>query len=177
MILRFTRSLVVVAAAIAAFPASAFAQKPISLEVALEMAHAAMDACHAEPRSRISVAVVGYFMRTKVLLSDDGADPSTTETCKLKADSAILFNRATGSSLPPGATHATPTVTPGGTRAKGGVPIELDGVTIGAIGVSGATGINGGTGSERDEACARAGVAKVAEKMRYVIATRKRPGA
>ena len=42
----------------------------------------------------------------------------------------------------------------------GGVPIRVASETIGAIGVSGAVG------GDKDEACAMAGIAKVADKLK-----------
>ncbi len=42
----------------------------------------------------------------------------------------------------------------------GGLPLSVDGQVIGAVGVSGAPG------GEKDEACATAGLAKVAGRLR-----------
>lgn len=113
--------------------------------------------CARAHGGKVSVVIVDWFMMQKVMLSDDGAAPSTAETCKIKADSAILFDRPSGDHLPPGTTADTPTVTPGATRHKGGAPIKVNGVTIGAIGISGAPS---------DGDCAKATVAKFADKLK-----------
>jgi uncharacterized protein GlcG (DUF336 family) len=43
----------------------------------------------------------------------------------------------------------------------GGVPIKVGEDTIGAVGLSGAPG-----GQDKEEACAKAGIAKVADQLR-----------
>lgn len=48
---------------------------------------------------------------------------------------------------------------PGTINAQGGVPIKVDDLTIGAVAVSGGTG-------EADAACANAGIAKAAAKLK-----------
>ena len=48
----------------------------------------------------------------------------------------------------------------GTTGVAGGVPIRLGNDAIGAVGVSGAVG------GDKDEACANAGIAKVADKLK-----------
>jgi uncharacterized protein GlcG (DUF336 family) len=155
--MRFTRSFVFLAAALAAFSASASAQKPITLADAETMAHEAMNACRVHGY-KVSVVVLDAFQMEKVLLHDDGAAPSNAITCKIKAYSAIMFDRPSGDHIPPGATKFSNVVTPGTTRDKGGVPIKIGDVTIGAIGVSGAPG-------DWDGVCAKIGLAKVAEKL------------
>ena len=49
---------------------------------------------------------------------------------------------------------------PGTVMMQGGVPIKAGTDTIGAIGVSGAPG------GDKDEACADAGIAKIADKLK-----------
>ena len=49
---------------------------------------------------------------------------------------------------------------PGVVAIGGGVPIKIGDEIIGAVGVSGAPG------GEKDEVCARAGIAKVADSLR-----------
>ena len=155
--MRFTRFAIVLAGGMAAFSATASAQKPIPLDVAENMAHEALTCSRAHGYKTTSVVIVDHFMMQRVMLADDDAPPSTTQTCKIKADSAILFDRPSGDHLPPGATADTPTVTPGATRHKGGAPIKVNGVTIGAIGIS---------GDASDGDCAKATVAKFADKLK-----------
>ena len=78
----------------------------------------------------------------------------------LPAYTAVLFGRPSGQNLPPGPLgHYTPTATPGVTRAKGGIPIIVGDLVIGAIAVAGAPE------GDKDELCAAAGLDKVAEKL------------
>ena len=158
--MRFTRSFVVLAAAIAGLSASASAQtKPLSLDDAQAMAQAAADTCHAAGL-KVTVVIVDSLGKPKFILREDFKGPSTFETAQLKAYTAMLFSRPSGQNLPAGGLgHYTPTVTPGVTRSRGGVPVIVGGITIGAIGVAGAHQ------GDHDEICALAGLTKVAEKL------------
>ena len=49
---------------------------------------------------------------------------------------------------------------PDGVAVGGGVPIKAGGTTIGAVGVSGAPG------GDKDDVCAIAGIAKVADQLK-----------
>jgi uncharacterized protein GlcG (DUF336 family) len=53
-----------------------------------------------------------------------------------------------------------PPIIEGAVMLAGGVPIKVGMETIGAIGVSGAPG------GDKDEVCADAGIAKIAEKLK-----------
>jgi uncharacterized protein GlcG (DUF336 family) len=79
----------------------------------------------------------------------------------MKAYSAMLYNRPSGPAqpLPPGQA-APPATIPGTMNVAGGVPIKFGDVTIGAVGVSGAPG------GDKDAACANAGIAKIADKLK-----------
>jgi uncharacterized protein GlcG (DUF336 family) len=167
--MQFTRFFLVLAAAAAVFSASASAQTkstsfetqtlPLSLADARTMADIARATCHAMGY-QITVLIVDPLGKPKFLMRDDGKKPSTWETANVKAYTAVLFGRPSGQNLPPGPLgHYTPTVTPGVTRAKGGIPIIVGDLVIGAIAVAGAPE------GDKDEICAAAGLAKVAEKL------------
>jgi uncharacterized protein GlcG (DUF336 family) len=151
-------------AMMAALTASAFAQLPpsrvLTIDVAQAIAQEAMAKCRADGY-KVTVLVVDALNAPKAMLRDDGATASTTEVAKMKATATMLYNRPSGPAQPlaPGAT-APPATIPGTINAQGGVPIKVGDATIGAVAVSGAPG------GDKDAACANAGIAKVAEKLK-----------
>ena len=148
-------------AATAAFSTSAHAQqKVVTLDMAQTMAQEAMSKCRADGY-KVTVLVVDSLNMTKAMLRDDGASPATTEVAKMKATATLIYNRPSGPAqpLPPG-TAAPPLPIPGTINAQGGLPVKVGDVTIGAIAVSGAPG------GDKDAACATAGLAKVADKLK-----------
>jgi uncharacterized protein GlcG (DUF336 family) len=148
----------------AAFSTGAFAQLPqsrvLTMDVAQAIAQEAMAKCRADGY-KVTVLVVDGLDAPKAMLRDDGATASTTEVAKMKATATMLYNRPSGPAQPlaPGTT-APPATIPGTINAQGGVPIKVGEVTIGAVAVSGAPG------GDKDAACANAGIAKVAEKLK-----------
>ena len=155
---------VVLAAAIAALSTSAFAQLPTSrvltLDVAQIIAQEAMARCRTDGY-KVTVLVVDGLNAPKAMIRDDGATASTTEVAKMKATATMLYNRPSGPATPPPAgTAAPPATIPGTINAQGGVPIKVGDVTIGAVAVSGAPG------GDKDAACANAGIAKAADKLK-----------
>lgn len=162
--MRFTR-FVVLAAATAAFSASAFAQgaptqKVVTLDLAQTLAQEAMATCRANGY-KVTVLVVDALNMPKAMLRDDGATASTTEVAKMKATATMLYNRPSGPAQPPPpGTVAPPATIPGTINAQGGLPIKAGDMTIGAIAVSGAPG------GDKDAACATAALAKFADKLK-----------
>jgi uncharacterized protein GlcG (DUF336 family) len=158
------KNLVLLAALVTTGAGIAGAQLPnskvLTLEVAHEIAQAAVDKCHADGYN-VTVLVVDGLNAPKALLRADGATASTTEVAKMKATATMLYNRPSGPAQPPPAGTTAPPATIAGTiNAQGGVPIKVGNVTIGAVAVSGAPG------GDKDAACANAALAKVAEKLR-----------
>lgn len=150
--------------AMAALSTSAFAQLPQSRVLTMDVAHTiaqeAMAKCRADGY-KVTVLVVDGLNAPKAMLRDDGATASTTEVAKMKATATMLYNRPSGPAQPPPAgTTAPPATIPGTINAQGGVPIKVGDVTIGAVAVSGAPG------GDKDAACANAGIAKVADKLK-----------
>jgi len=134
-------------------------QKTLSLDVALAIAHGALDRCRADGY-RVTVTIVDGAGLVKVQMHDDGAGPHTMDFSRKKAYSAFTFKRtsaATGKAWAeaPPAPQITDAV-----GAAGGVPIKAGNEVIGAVGVSGAPG------GDKDEACSNAGIAKVAGKLK-----------
>jgi uncharacterized protein GlcG (DUF336 family) len=148
----------------AALSTSAFAQLPQSRVLTMDVAHMiaqeAMAKCRADG-FKVTVLVVDALNAPKALLRDDGATASTTEVAKMKATATMLYNRASGPAQPPPPGQTAPPATiPGTINAQGGVLIKFGDVTIGAVAVSGAPG------GDKDAACANAGIAKVADKLK-----------
>jgi uncharacterized protein GlcG (DUF336 family) len=150
--------------AIAAFSTSGSAQLPsskiLTLDVAEIIAQEALAKCRADGY-KVTVLVVDSLDAPKAMVRDDGATASTTEVAKMKARATMLYNRPSGPTTPPPAGTANPPATiPGTINAQGGVPIKVGDATIGAVAVSGAPG------GDKDAACANAGIAKAAAKLR-----------
>lgn len=148
----------------AALSTSAFAQLPQSRVLTMDVAHMiaqeAMAKCRADG-FKVTVLVVDALNAPKALLRDDGATASTTEVAKMKATATMLYNRPSGPAQPPPPGQTAPPATiPGTINAQGGVLIKFGDVTIGAVAVSGAPG------GDKDAACANAGIAKVADKLK-----------
>jgi uncharacterized protein GlcG (DUF336 family) len=161
--MKFTRIFLVIAA-IAALSTSAFAQLPPSRVLTMDVAHMIAQEAMAKCRNdgyKVTVLVVDGLNAPKALLRDDGATASTTEVAKMKATATMLYNRPSGPATPPPpGTAAPPATIPGTINAQGGVPIKFGEVTIGAVAVSGAPG------GDKDAACANAGIAKAADKLK-----------
>ena len=150
-------------AAIVALPCTAGAQvlseKNISIKMALEIAQTALNDCTA----RVSVAVLDRAGRMRVFLQGDNASPHNIELARRKAYTALTFRR-------PSADWAQRTATGDVTGQRslsdviplgGGVPIMIGEDAVGAVGLSGAPG-----GQPKEEACAKAGIAKIADQLK-----------
>ena len=150
--------------AIAALSTSAFAQLPttkiLTMDVAQAIAQGAMAKCRTDGY-KVTVLVVDGLIAPKALIRDDGAAASTAEVARMKATATMLYNRPSGPATPPPPGQAAPPATiPGTINAQGGVPIKIGESTIGAVAVSGAPG------GDKDAACANAGIAKAADRLK-----------
>ena len=139
-------------------------QKALSLEMAQTIVQGTIDRCRADG-FRVSVTVIDASGLLKAFLRDEGNGPHTIELSRRKAYTALTFASRWGSSGEAakawGSTLGSPMPNiEGTTGVGGGVPIKVGNVAIGAVGVSGAVG------GDKDEACANAGIAKVADKLK-----------
>jgi uncharacterized protein GlcG (DUF336 family) len=149
-------------AAMLALPCSSGAQVLMERSVSVRMALTIAETALAECGTRASVAVVDRAGRLKVFLQGDGARPHNIELARRKAYTANTFGRTSGEWA-----KRTETRVPG-QRAltdviplQGGTPIKVGDDTIGAVGLSGAP-----KGGEQEEACGKAGIAKVADQLK-----------
>jgi glc operon protein GlcG len=122
----------------------------------LEAARVALSASEAEAHRndwRVVIAVVDEGGHPVVLSRLDGAQWSSIDTAVGKARAAVAWKRPTRlleESVNNGRT-AFLSITQGMAALQGGVPIEIDGVIVGAVGVSGVK-------ASDDEVIALAGV-------------------
>jgi uncharacterized protein GlcG (DUF336 family) len=150
------------AAAIVIVPGSAGAQLLMEPNVSAKMALTIAETAMAECGSRVSVAVVDRSGRVRVFVQGDGASPHNLELARRKAYTARTFGRTSLEWA-----QRTETQLQGQRQLadviplQGGVPIKVGETTIGGVGLSGAP--NGGP---QEEACGKAGVAKVADQLK-----------
>ena len=144
----------------AASGAQMLAHKDLSADAALTVATTAMADCKAKGY-RVSAAVVGRNGEILVHLRGDGTGPHTMENAFKKAYTSRTFRIPSGEmedrlkqNPQMGAQFLT-----GFTTARGGLPIKVGEEVIGAAAVSGAPG------GEKDEACVKAGIDKIAGQL------------
>lgn len=132
-------------------------------ELAIEAAQAAMSDCR-QKGYQIAVSVTDRFGILQVTLRDQLAGPHTPDTSFRKAWTAVSFRSDTSSLsklTESGEAWAIRNVT-GALPLGGAVRIVAgDGDMVGAIGVSGAP-----SGLE-DEACAKAGIAAISDRIAF----------
>ena len=137
--------------------------KSLSTELALDVARAALAECRKRGY-QAAVAVVDRFGVTQVMLRDRFAGAHTAATAAGKAWTAASFRTNTTelvTSTQPGTPQAAVRNLPGVVILGGGVTIEAGGSLVGAVGVS------GGPGGDADEACAKAGIEAVRDKLDF----------
>ena len=137
-------------------------ERTISGDGALDALRAALAACRKEGQ-HVSVTVVDASGRVKASLRDDGAAPHTDVHSMRKAFTALSYRMPSGE-VGKRAAEAKgvaigPQLLPNMTTSAGGVPIRVDGVVVGAVGVSGTPSSAGG--GDGDAKCAAAGVAAI----------------
>jgi len=146
-----------------AAPASAqlLARKDLSASTALAIAETAIATCTANGY-RVSATVVGRNGEVIVQIRGDGTGPHTMENSFKKAYTSRTFRIPSGEmedrlkkNPQMGAQYLT-----GFTTARGALPIMVGEDVIGAVGVSGAPG------GDKDEACVKAGIDKVADQLK-----------
>jgi uncharacterized protein GlcG (DUF336 family) len=137
--------------------------KSLNLETAMEVAQGALAECRKRG-FQIAVAVVDRSGVLQVTLRDRFAGPHTPETARRKAWTAISFRTDTqqlAEVTQPGEMVSATRDIEGALMLGGGVQILSAGSTVGGVGVSGAPG------GDSDDACARAGIAAVEDKLAF----------
>ena len=143
--------------------AGTFDIKTLTPETALMAAQAALASCRAQGY-QVGVAVVDRSGLTQVFLRDRFAGAHTVDVATNKAWTAASFRTSTlelatesQAGKPMSGIRSTPRMLAVG----GGVVIEGGGSIFGGIGVSGAPG------GDADDACARAGIKAIADKIEF----------
>jgi uncharacterized protein GlcG (DUF336 family) len=133
----------------------------ISMPMASAIMTAAIEQC-LHDGYQVSVVVVDRAGQLAGFLRGDNTAPHTVELARRKAYTARTFGRTslewaarTESGALAGQRRLANVIPLGG-----GVPIMVGNDVIGAVGVSGAPG------QDKDEACAKAGIAKVADQLK-----------
>ncbi|MGC2199897.1 MAG: heme-binding protein [Stellaceae bacterium] len=136
-------------------------EKSLSAATAMAIAQTALETCTRQGY-HVSVHVVGRNGEVIAAVRGDGAPPHTMENSQRKAYTARTFRIPSGEFVQRvkdnptlGAVHLTGVI-----AARGALPIKVGDEVIGAVGVSGAPG------GEKDEACAKAGIDKVADQLK-----------
>jgi uncharacterized protein GlcG (DUF336 family) len=137
------------------------AHKDLSVTTALTIAQTAVQTCKAQGYN-VSAHVLGRAGEVLVAMRGDDTGPQTYENSMKKAWTAraqrapsVNFAKAVQANPTVGAIHLTNMV-----PAQGGLPIMVGEDAIGAVGISGAPG------GDKDEACAKAGIDKVAADLK-----------
>jgi uncharacterized protein GlcG (DUF336 family) len=154
-------TLIVLALAPSLAGAQVLMQRDVSLKMALAIAEAAVAECE-KAGNDVSVAVVDRAGRLRVFLQGDRAAPHNIELAQRKAYTARTFGRSSAEwsdRTAAGSELAAQRQLEHVIALRGGIPIKVGDETIGAVGVSGST-------STGDEACAAAGVQKVADQLK-----------
>ena len=135
-------------------------QRNVSLGMAKAIAEATIAACK-EKGYHTAAVVVDRAGQVLVTLRDEAASAQTAEMARRKAYTARMFRTTT-------LEFQKRTTEPSSAAQRdvadilalgGGVPILVGNEAIGAVGSSGSS-------QEQDDACAKAGVAKVAEQLK-----------
>jgi uncharacterized protein GlcG (DUF336 family) len=137
--------------------------KVMTPETALEAAQAALGDCRKRG-FQVAIAVLDRFGVTQVILRDRFAGPHTPETARRKAWTAVSFRTDTNAMVDvtnAGTPQSGVRHVPQALMIGGGVQVQAAGTLVGAIGVSGAPS------GEMDDACAKAGIAAIEDKLAF----------
>ena len=145
-----------------ATPASAqlLSHKDLSTSIAFTIAQTAIETCKTNGYA-VSVTVVGRNGEVILQVRGDNTGPHTFENSFRKAYTARTFRAPSGALVDRvkadptlGLVHLANVI-----ANQGALPIKLGDEVIGAAGASGAPG------GEKDEACVKAGIDKVADQL------------
>jgi len=152
---------VIATASVAPASAQLLAHKDLTAAIAVAIAQTAIETCKANGY-KVSVTVVGRAGEVILQLRGDETGPHTFENSFRKAYTARTFRSPSGALVDRlkadptlGLIHLTNVI-----ANQGALPIKVGEDVIGAAGASGAPG------GEKDEACVKAGIDKVADQLK-----------
>jgi uncharacterized protein GlcG (DUF336 family) len=139
---------------------SVVTQRTLSLALAKTMAEAALAECKAKGYNT-AVVVVDRAGQPIVMLRDENATAQMTEMARRKAYTARMFRMSTldFQKRTEDPKYAAQRDVSEILALGGGVPVNVGNETIGGIASSGST-------QDQDDACAKAGVARVADLLK-----------
>jgi uncharacterized protein GlcG (DUF336 family) len=157
-------AIVLASSCVCALAAPAGAQllshKDLSVSIAITIIQTAIDTCKANGYA-VSATVVGRNGEIVAQVRGDNTGPHTIENSFRKAYTARTFRSPSGALVDRlkadptlGLIHLTNII-----ANQGALPIKIGDEVIGAAGASGAPG------GEKDEACVKAGIDKVADQL------------
>ncbi len=137
--------------------------KSLAPDTAFELARTALDRCRRDG-FQVAVVVIDRFGAPLVMLRDRYAGLAAPATATGKAWTAVNFSRDTSDlikamrdgQVSPGLANL-----PNVVMLAGGLVIEVGGALLGGVGVAGAPG------GDKDEACARAGLESIRDKIDF----------
>jgi len=132
--------------------------KRLTADTAVKIAQGAVAACRSKG-IQIGATVVDRDGTVQAVMRDTIASPLTLVISKQKAYTAANFNADTGSAAMAERANSPVGRAPGITMSAGGLPIQVGGALLGAVGVSGAP--SGTTDAE----CAQAGIDAVKDDL------------
>jgi uncharacterized protein GlcG (DUF336 family) len=134
-----------------------------ALELAIEAAQTALEAAKAGEQ-KVAVTVIDSAGVTKAVLVSDGTGPRAVQNSNFKAQAALAFKEPSGQLAEEVKTNKELAdkiaANPAYLARAGAILIKVNDEVIGAIGVGGARG------SEKDEAYAKAGLAKIEARLK-----------
>ena len=157
-----TTSALLLSTALLAGTASAqglITQRGLSVNAAIELAQAALAQCRADGY-KVTITVLNHHATTSVVLSEDGVNPHTVENSLRKAYTAFTTRTPTvemAKRAQPGLAGfmLLDKISP----LDGALPIFAGKDLVGAVGISGAPG------GDKDTACAKVGIDKIARYL------------
>ena len=156
-----------IAAALAAMPAwgedAIVTYKSLAPDIALDLARAALAQCRKDG-FQVAVVVIDRFGQPLVVLRDRYAGLAAIPTATGKAWTAVNFSRDTSDAVKAihdGQLSAGVASLPNVVMFAGGLIIRSAGSILGGVGVAGAPG------GDKDEACAKAGLAAIQDKLDF----------
>ncbi|WP_374029670.1 heme-binding protein [Bdellovibrio bacteriovorus] len=135
-------------------------EKNITMDAALIISQAAVENC-ASKGYAVAATVVDASGDTKVTLRNEAAGPHTLDASRRKAYTSASAKQPTSAML--ATSQSNPTAQnlgqiDGFLLLGGGIPIRINNIVVGAIGVGGAPG------GPLDDQCAQAGIDKLNQK-------------
>jgi uncharacterized protein GlcG (DUF336 family) len=135
-------------------------EKNVSMRMSFMILDGAIEQC-TKDGNKVSVVVVDRAGNVAASIRGDGSNPDTMEFARIKAYTARTRGQSTSEckAFTDKPENAFLKQIPGVVAVGGGVPTRAGNEVIGGVGVSGSPG------GDKDEACANAGIAKVASSL------------